>query len=1099
MKKFLYFYLLLLLPLLSLSQEKIPLIDPVKIIEEIQEEEAKGDDAKALALIEKINPNDSTYCSLLTSKAYYLINLEKYDEVIKVLDDGEAYDCGDSKAYFYINKGVAYAAKEDYEKAIEVYEDGLKHFPKFYKLWNNKGTALEKLDRLEDAAKAYQKTITLNPFFRDAHLKLGNICYQQGKITQALMCYNIYILLNPDGDGAFETLRSLNDIVSNKNENEGDPDVEISEDDEYFEDIDLVIDNKIALNKDYKIDHKVDIALIRQNHAMLSQLENYEGTDGFWSKKYVQFYKWIQQNDLFEDFSYTLVASIENKKYKKQVKRKEKDIIEFLKLALEKWKTILSTNTELVDGEEKELSYFYQGTFVEGLGEMKNGTPVGKWEFYNSYGRLTGAGSFAEDGERDGAWKWYNEKGRVRETASYKNGKLDGKNLVYYEDGSLYVDANYVNGELEGEYKYFNEKGAMLQKKYFKNGKLNGKYISYFKVGELLPEYDIDYVDDYPDGKIIEYYADGKVYREIQYENGKAVGVEKRFSPKGDVVAETNYKDDNLDGAYVAYHTNGKIKEKGTYLDDKPNGTWFTYYDDETIQNEYTYVKGKLNGLYKEYDTDGKIHFEYVYRKGEIISYKFFDKAGKIIKQAKKKGGEFLYKSYSPQGNITSEGVYDIEGGKKGDWKFYTKHGVLSGKGSYKDGNTIGEHITYYKNGQQESITNYDNEGVENGYHVTYYKDGQMKHQCWFKDGKEFGEYHDYYVDGTIENVYFYHKGKLHGIQKEYTNTGKLERNLTYKYGILLTDEFFDNNEKSYQNINYLKDGKDGILSYNFTNKKPNVSSKYVNGVKHGLSTTYSFYGKKRIEGKYLNGNEDGKWTWYDEDGKIQLVRNYYQGNLHGETIGYHENGTIERKEMYNRGDEVGLDLNYYENGQLEISTPYKSGEEHGRKEFFCPLGNLQLVRFYDHGRLIGYSYLGTDGKEKEMIPITNETGTIKAFYDNGKVSREMEVKYGDFTGTYNSFYYSGKPESKITYKNGEYDGNIKEYYQNGNLKNEKEYKNGQLHGKTKLYHENGQLKMEANVVNDEITGEVKHYDEAGKHTKTEYYFNGEIYESKTL
>ncbi|QHI35873.1 Putative antitoxin YwqK [Kordia antarctica] len=1098
MKNILYFCLLLA-PILSFSQEKIPLIDVEKIIDQVREKEQSGETQQALDLLNKIHKNDSTYCSILTSKAYYLINLEKYDEVIELMDEAKTYSCGDVRVFFYVNQGVAYASKENYAKALEVYNEGIKHFPTYYKLWYNKGLSLEKLDRIDEAVAAYQRSITLNPLYRSPQLRLGNLCYKQGKITQALMCYNMYLLLDPDGSGSFETLQSLNNIVSSKNENESDPEIEISEDDEYFEDLDLIIDNKIALNKDYEIDHEIDIALIRQNHAMLTQLENFEGTDGFWSKKYVPFFNWIQKNEYFEDFSYTLVASIQNEKYKKQVQKKQKDIVEFLKIALEQWKLVLSKNTVVVDGEEKELHNSYQGSFVEGQGVFTNETPVGHWKFYNSYGRLTGEGNFAEDGKRIGNWKWYYETGDEKETAVYLNGELNGKNVMHYANGSMYIDGNYANGKLDGEYKFYNENGALIQKKYFKNGKLNGKYLSYFAVGKDALEYDVVYKEDLLQGTVIEYYVNGAVYRETPYtDDGKIVGIEKKYHIDGTLVVEANYKENQLDGVYTTYFANGAVNDKGQYLEGEPTGMWKTYYDDNTISDEYEYTKGKLNGSYKRFDTDGKIHYEYTYRKDEIIAYKFYDKAGKVIKEAKKKGGEFLYKSYSPDGNITSEGIYDIKGGKKGDWKFYSNNGVLTASGSYVDDKTIGEYKTFYKNGKEESVAVYK-DGMLAGYYVAYHKNGKMKNQGWYKEDQAYGEWRAYYVDGTLKNSYYYHKGDLHGDQQEYSNTGKLNRIIGYKFGSLISDKFFDENEEEYQVINYLKDGVKGVLTHNFTNNLPNISTMYVNGLQHGNYTRHAFDGKKLVDGTYTNGNESGKWTWYFENGKPELIRHYFDGNKHGEELRYNEDGSIKMKAEYYRGEQQGIEVTYYKNGKVEISTPYKNNQTHGRKEFFDSLGNLQLVRFYNHGRLVGYSYLDTNGKEKPMIPITNETANIKAYYTNGKVSREMEVKNGDFVETYIAYYYSGKMESETHYMDGEFHGISKEYYSNGNLKNEKEHNYGKLHGKVKEYHENGKMKSDFNYANDELTGEAKHYNEAGKLTKTELYFNGEIYDIQTL
>ena len=68
----------------------------------------------------------------------------------------------DNSLSFYINKGLAYVFKEDFEAAVKVYDEGLKIYPNYHLLWYNRGIALEKLNRIEEAIDSYQKTITLN-------------------------------------------------------------------------------------------------------------------------------------------------------------------------------------------------------------------------------------------------------------------------------------------------------------------------------------------------------------------------------------------------------------------------------------------------------------------------------------------------------------------------------------------------------------------------------------------------------------------------------------------------------------------------------------------------------------------------------------------------------------------------------------------------------------------------------------------------------------------------------------------------------------------------------------------------------------------------
>ncbi|MDA9262436.1 hypothetical protein N9P55_01565, partial [bacterium] len=63
-------------------------IDVDEIILNTQEKEREREYEDAIIEISKISTNDSAYYSSITSKSYYLIQNEQYEEAIKVCDIG---------------------------------------------------------------------------------------------------------------------------------------------------------------------------------------------------------------------------------------------------------------------------------------------------------------------------------------------------------------------------------------------------------------------------------------------------------------------------------------------------------------------------------------------------------------------------------------------------------------------------------------------------------------------------------------------------------------------------------------------------------------------------------------------------------------------------------------------------------------------------------------------------------------------------------------------------------------------------------------------------------------------------------------------------
>ena len=1090
------FPLFLLFCFYSAAQEKIPFIDYDSIAEKVSISLEDGDYEKTLSLLNQINKNDSTHCSVMVSKSYYLTLLKRFDEAVAITDHGLATSCYDDHSSFYVNKVFALLKQDKSQEALDVCEEGLKRFPQNKTLWYNKAVSLETAGKLEEASKAYQRTILLDPYYKKPYLQLGNICYKQHLISQALMCYNMYLLLEPDADNALSILKSLNSTVQSKNEQLKDPDIRVSEDDEAFEEIDLIIKNRIALSEKYDTGNEIDIALTRQNHALIASLKDFSGNGGFWDTKFVPYYRWVADQNLFDAFTYTLSYSAENETYSKVIEKKIEEIQEFFDLSKQKWAEIVKHNVVQKNGKEQTLTYYFDDGYVKGIGETKDDVLVGPWELFNSNGRLTAKGTFNSNGNRDGTWVWYNTKGNVKESAEYVDGKLNGKNTHYYDNGKQKILSYYKNDELEGEHLFYNENGALQQRKNFKAGKLDGSYETYHGVGKQLLKSKGLYVDGKITDQYKEYFPTGSVSSEISFKDGKASGRETKYYLNEVLGTDLISKNGYVDGYYKLFHSNGIPKEIGQTSEGNYVGPWKTYYSTNTVESEFNYSDtGKVDGEYKFYDKDGKLNFVFEYRKGEFIAFKFYNKKGEVIGENRKKGGEFYYKGYSPYGQVASEGMYDIKGGKKGKWKYYTSNGLLSSEVNYNDNLMQGKYRSFHPHGALESIAEYRNDTL-NGYYVSYHKNGAIKRQGWYKNDKLHGEWRSYTPDGIATEINFYHKGSLHGTQQMFTGNGVKARESHYEYDEILTNTYYRQDGSVSSVVDYRNNEEKYELVFQHQNKKPSTKISYVNGVKHGPYTYLNFYGKKGAVGQYLNGKLHGVFTWYDEEGNIETKANYIYGELDGDYIYYNKDGSIE-SEYYYTLDKLQKDVvSYHKNGNIKSKTQYYDDERHGRRESYGPSGKLQLIRFYEHGRLIGFSYLDKNSEELPMIALENESGKIVAYYDNEKISMEMEYKNSVFVDVFKEYYYSGELLEQSHYAKGEAEGMQKEYFPNGKLKKETPYELGYRKGIVKEYFENGNLKKEETYLYDVREGPTRKYKEDGKLLVEEIYFDGEIISS---
>ncbi|WP_025743485.1 hypothetical protein [Aquimarina pacifica] len=1070
------------------AQEKIPYVDYEEIIEDINAQDEKQEYDKIIAGLDKISVNDSIYESTLITKSYYLMQQKKYDEAIVVCDQGLQLPMAENQYSFLLNKGLALIESEKYKDAIAVHNEALKIYPRNNIFYHNLGFIYKKTKQFDKAAQNYMKSITLNPFYEKSHLELGRICYQEGKIAQALMAFNMYLLLNPDGENSFDLLNSVNTLVSNQNDLEP-AGIQISADDYTFEDIDLVLDSRMALNVNYKIDNKINIALTKQNHALFEQLSDYEGDGGFWDKKYVPFYQWVFQNNHFDNFTYTISYSIQNPDFKKIIDKNIDDVKSFVNLYYSKWEELMSyDHEEVFEGKKQKVTYLFDNyTFLQAVGVTNGEKKIGNWEIYDEEGKIIGKGKFDDSGLRNGEWIWYDQFGNISEKENYKNGKLEGKYTSYYTNGNIEIESFYEGDRLNGDYKAYNKSGALGVHKVFENGTLNGRYLTFYALGEISKEYEVNYTEGIPTGELKQYYPDGSLLKKRPFKNGKINGIEQVYYNTGESSAEYEYKDDYYNGVYRSFYPNGQPYEVGTTSEGYYNGDWKFYYSDGTLMRETAYSEGKFNGSYKEYDVDGKLISDFTYRNDDFIAHKHFNKNGEVIQEAKKKNGEFYYQGFSPLGDMITEGLYDSKGGKKGEWKYYTD-GVLINKGVYEDNLLQGAYYSYYRSGQEESIAQYKNDSLS-GYYVGYHENGNIARQGWHKNNKAHGFWISYYNDGKIKEKNFYHKGKQHGIQEIYGVEGKLSHTLVFEYQSLVSEVYFRPDGSVQQEIAHDPTKKTYTISFYRYDGTVYSKTAYLYGLKHGTYIQFDHEGKKTVEGAYFNDKYHGKWTWYNES-KISLEGEYFHGENIGEWKIYHDTGKLHKKYTYESGQLEGILETYDEQGVLIRTIPYKKGKIHGERMFYSPEGKLQAIRYYHNDKIIGYSYHDTNGDVKPMIPIENYSGQVRAFFDNGKPSMEAEFKNGLLVEDFKAYYYSGQLERQTSFINGNTHGKFIDYYADGKIKSETNYNYDMLHGMLKEYYQNGNLKKEVNYLYDKRSGSAKYFDENGKLKKENVYFN---------
>jgi antitoxin component YwqK of YwqJK toxin-antitoxin module len=186
--------------------------------------------------------------------------------------------------------------------------------------------------------------------------------------------------------------------------------------------------------------------------------------------------------------------------------------------------------------------------------------------------------------------------------------------------------------------------------------------------------------------------------------------------------------------------------------------------------------------------------------------------------------------------------------------------------------------------------------------------------------------------------------------------------------------------------------------------------------------------------------------------------------------------------------------VRYHENGQMSSRVPQFYDMDHGTATYYTDKGEVEMVRYYEMDRLLGYSYEAPDGQLVPMIPVANETGRIETKFRNGKTARVMELKNGYINGELTQYTSEGKLLSKRTYLNGDEHGLTEQYHTNGQLRYKGNYICGQADGEHLSYYDNGKLRQRSLYKSGDQHGITLRYDRTtGKVTEQLYYRNDNL------
>ncbi len=203
-----------------------------------------------------------------------------------------------------------------------------------------------------------------------------------------------------------------------------------------------------------------------------------------------------------------------------------------------------------------------------------NGKRHGVWKKnFDGTNQLRYEGQF-DHGKEVGLFKFYKlikKKSVLTATKSFDE-NTNIADVTFFASNGKEISKGKMNGKVYiGEWQYFhNKNGGLMTKEFYNdNGQLHGEKLVFYDNGKIAEQ--INYVNGKKEGVSTWLSLKGVKLKEFMYENDQLHGVSKYYSGNGDLLVEGRYKRDKKTGVWK-YYKNGKLVDEKdfTYVSKNP-------------------------------------------------------------------------------------------------------------------------------------------------------------------------------------------------------------------------------------------------------------------------------------------------------------------------------------------------------------------------------------------------------------------------------------------------------------------------------------------------------------------------------------------------
>lgn len=181
-------------------------------------------------------------------------------------------------------------------------------------------------------------------------------------------------------------------------------------------------------------------------------------------------------------------------------------------------------------------NYYDEGDSLEALRIYATDGQTAYAHLFYPTGALQAEGKYIGE-KKDSIWKFYDDLQRLIRKDQYKNGKQEGKSVVFYpDDGNVLEIKNWKNDSANGPFQQYYDGGGIMEEGTYVHGKLEDTLFIYFLNGKVARKG--RYLNDMHEGMWVDYNDDGEPKDTLIYHRGKCLNCDK-YTP-------TKHQEDSL-------------------------------------------------------------------------------------------------------------------------------------------------------------------------------------------------------------------------------------------------------------------------------------------------------------------------------------------------------------------------------------------------------------------------------------------------------------------------------------------------------------------------------------------------------------------------